>query len=936
MKMMMRDGSLELSPERPVGGGDGDDSSDSSDGGGDGGAMVPLVVSEARVTQASARSSAWGCGWRGGTTTGQGAIVVGRDVGLLVPSIKKSLTFYAALDLIKNVGVQAIIGPQTSEEAEFLAKMGSKAHVPIISFSAISSSLSPTQFPYFIRFAQNDSSQIKAIAAVLKAYEYKEVTLIHDNTHSGTAAIPYLIDGLQEIGTHVLRRIVLHHAMKGSEIEDILRELGGKSTRGVFIVHLSLSLGSQFFLHVKEMGMMKSSGFSDKWIIMSGLTDLMRYMEPSLLSSMNDVIGIKTRVPLSGPHRRFMAQWRKQFGKDHSKERLQLNVYGLWAYDATFVTAKAVNRASLCLNGKPPCSPLLSESKVSDNSSSTDLFKMSISQMGSEILKHIKTTRYANGVSGEIHLVNGELQSSSFEIVNVKEKSQNIGYWNPKDGLFWSLSSIDTVGKNFHVVQQARSVLDTTSSDNVLKIGVPIKTTFPEFINISRSSNDKKPIVTGFSYEVFENVMKSLNYTGSYEFFPYENENGDPKGDYNELIQQVYHKEYDAVIGDITILANRSKYVGLTQPYTVSGVRMVVPIKEDDDTGSLWWFMKPLTTELWLTTISIIVLKGFLVWIFEHGKNPEFQGTTSELVGKILSYSFSIYVFSNQEKLQSNYSRFIVSLWTFAVFILVSSYTANLTSILTVEKLQPTVTNLDTLYKDRKYVGYQDGSFVFDLLKSRGFEESRLRRLFTQEEYANALANGSVSAIVDEIPYINIFLSKYCRQFTIAGPTYRTGGFGFVFTKDFPMLENISNAVLNFSEGDHMNTIEKKWFGNEACAEPLASNVTSSRLHLHSFRSIYIIVGVTSILALILFFLSFVYKSIIEMRKTSGQQVLWWVNIMRCYYFHKKEPPKQSGQPTSGELEHQISEGPTSSYVIELTSNNNEGTNTDRIKWLIK
>ncbi|XP_043710275.1 glutamate receptor 2.8-like [Telopea speciosissima] len=284
--------------------------------------------------------------------------------------------------------------------------------------------------------------------------------------------------------------------------------------------------------------------------------------------------------------------------------------------------------------------------------------------------------------------------------------------------------------------------------------------------------------------------------------------------------------------------------------------------------------MKPLTTELWLTTISIIVLKGFLVWIFEHGKNPEFQGTTSELVGKILSYSFSIYVFSNQEKLQSNYSRFIVSLWTFAVFILVSSYTANLTSILTVEKLQPIVKNLDTLYRDRKYVGYQDGSFVFDLLKSRGFEESRLRRLFTLEEYAYALANGSASAIVDEIPYINIFLSKYCRQFTIAGPTYRTGGFGFVFAKDFPMLENISNAVLNFSEGDHMNKIENKWFGNEACVEPLASNVTSSRLHLHSFRSIYIIVGVTSILALTLFFFSFIYKSIIEMRKTSGQVVL--------------------------------------------------------------
>ncbi|KAJ4958482.1 hypothetical protein NE237_025593 [Protea cynaroides] len=828
----------------------------------------------------------------------------------------------AALDLIKNVGVEAIIGPQTSEETEFLAKMGSKAQVPIISFSAISSSISPNWFPYFIRFAQNDSSQVKAIAAVLKSYEYKEVSLIHDDSHSGTAAIPYIIDGLQEIGAHIHHRIVLPHAIKELAIEDILRELGHTSSR-VFIVHLSLSLGSRFFSHVKEMGMMKS-GY--KWIITSGLTDLLSYMEPSVLSSMKDVIGIKTHVPSSGPHLRFMAQWRKQFGKDHSKERMELNVYGLWAYDATFVTAKAANKASLCLNRKP-------RPPVSANS--TDFFNMSVSLMGSEVLKHIKATRYNTGVSGEIHLVNGELQSSSFEIVNVNESSHKIGYWIPMDGLFWSLSAVG-MGKNYlgtvkdlDVVQWPR-VLEAISSDKVLKIGVPVKLVFPEFINITCSSNDQKPNVTGFSYEVFEHVMKSLPFKVSYEYIAYDNEHCDPKGDYSDLLQQVYHKEFDAVIGDITILANRSQYVDFTQPYTVSGVRMIVPTVNDDDTGSLWWFMKPLTTELWLTTISLIVLKGFFVWIFEHGENPEFQGAPSEIVGKILSFSFSIYVFSNQEKLKSNYSRFIVSLWTFSVFILVSSYTANLTSMLTVEKFRPTVTDIDTLYREGKYIGYQDGSFVPDLLRNKGFDPSRLTRLYSLEEYANALANGSVSAIVDEIPYINAFVAKYCHQFTVVGPTYRTGGFGFAFAKDHPLLQNISQAVLNFSEGEKMNEIEKKWFGSGTCVEPFATNVTSSKLHLHSFRSLYTIVGVASILALVLFFSFFAYKSIIDIRETVRRRALWW-SFITSYYSHEKDPQKQTGQPKSGhEHEHQISEGPTDFYMIELSSNNDEGRHTGR------
>ncbi|XP_043692925.1 uncharacterized protein LOC122643365, partial [Telopea speciosissima] len=83
MKMTMWDGSLELSPERPVGGGDGDgdDSSDSSDGGGDGDAVAPPAASEVRVTQALACALGRGYGWRGATTTGRGAAVAGRDAG---------------------------------------------------------------------------------------------------------------------------------------------------------------------------------------------------------------------------------------------------------------------------------------------------------------------------------------------------------------------------------------------------------------------------------------------------------------------------------------------------------------------------------------------------------------------------------------------------------------------------------------------------------------------------------------------------------------------------------------------------------------------------------------------------------------------------------------------------------------------------------------
>ena len=42
-----------------------------------------------------------------------------------------------------------------------------------------------------------------------------------------------------------------------------------------------------------------------------------------------------------------------------------------------------------------------------------------------------------------------------------------------------------------------------------------------------------------------------------------------------------YAQKFDAVVGDITIVAHRSTYVDFTQPYTESGVSMIVPIKDN-------------------------------------------------------------------------------------------------------------------------------------------------------------------------------------------------------------------------------------------------------------------------------------------------------------------------------------------------------------------
>ena len=58
---------------------------------------------------------------------------------------------------------------------------------------------------------------------------------------------------------------------------------------------------------------------------------------------------------------------------------------------------------------------------------------------------------------------------------------------------------------------------------------------------------------------------------------------------------QIQQKTYDAVVGDVFILANRLQHVDFTHPYTHSGLTMIVPTKPE---GSSLMFTKPFTRDM--------------------------------------------------------------------------------------------------------------------------------------------------------------------------------------------------------------------------------------------------------------------------------------------------------------------------------------------------
>ena len=89
---------------------------------------------------------------------------------------------------------------------------------------------------------------------------------------------------------------------------------------------------------------------------------------------------------------------------------------------------------------------------------------------------------------------------------------------------------------------------------------------------------------------------------------------------YNASFTQVF----DAGVGDITIITERTKMADFTQPYVESGLVVVAPVKKLG--SSAMAFLRPFTPQMWLIAASSFLIVGAVIWCLEHKHNDDFRG----------------------------------------------------------------------------------------------------------------------------------------------------------------------------------------------------------------------------------------------------------------------------------------------------------------------
>ncbi|KAJ4841542.1 hypothetical protein Tsubulata_001750, partial [Turnera subulata] len=692
----------------------------------------------------------------------------------------------STINLIDSRKVHALLGSLTAEEAGLFSQIDKNIKdIAIISLTSPAKTppLMAQQLPYFVQMSHSIAFHMQCVASIVGHFGWRKVTAIYEHTNGfsvDSGILTLLSEKLNYMNSGIEQHLAFPPLSSLSDpemtIELELDKLRSKSNRVFVLVTSSLEFAMMLFKKAKQRKMMEK-GYV--WIITDEVASLLNSVDPSVVDNMEGVIGFRTNFERSSKSfKQFKTRFRRYYESRYPAEEEYSNpsIFALRAYDATLAIAQALERSQGNITSK-------------------------------ELAKGVLSSNF-EGLSGKVINV-------------VAESYREMALWSPKFGFFkihkkdigadvgTGNSSLQEFGPIFWPggQQSVPKGWEISYAEKYLRIGVPATGAFHQFVRVVSDQSQNETYITGFSINVFEAVVKRLPYSLPYVLVPFY-------GTYDEMVAQVYHKDLDAAVGDTEIMADRFLYAGFSQPYIDSGLVMVVTEKSEKSKST--WMLKTFTPKMWLLMATMHLFIGSVVWLIERRHNAEFEG-----IGAMLWFSVTVIFSAQREQVKSNLARLVLTPWLFVILIIVTSFTASLTSTMTLSRIQPSILDIQTLKNTNAPVGCNGNSFILRYLTNvLLFKPENIRSISSINDYPEAFESGDIKAA--------FFVEPHAK----------------VFPKDSPLLFDISEGILKLTESGELRRLEEELLSASDCSSSSDDTGTdTSSLGVEPFAGLFLLSG---------------------------------------------------------------------------------------------
>lgn len=312
-------------------------------------------------------------------------------------------------------------------------------------------------------------------------------------------------------------------------------------------------------------------------------------------------------------------------------------------------------------------------------------------------------------------------------------------------------------------------------------------------------------VYSGISILFFEKVAEDLNLV--YQYKSYNN--------LDTLLNAVTSDEIDLAVGAITITDEREARMDFTHSYFSSGMGAAMRQGRQGIFYQLmniasWDFVKAAGV-----LCFVILVFGFLLWLFERNKNKEMFGK-GRMRGIGSSFWWSAVTmttvgYGDKAPITAG-GRVIAFVWMFTAIVVTSTLTAAIASALTVNTLSQNIESIEDLANVE--VGTVKGSNSEEYLTREGI----FAALYVSTgEALQALQNENVNVVIYDKPILQYIVnhSEEYEDLEILPNRILPSNYGFAMPENSPLRNELNIVILKKLTSPEYRSIINRYLGRE-------------------------------------------------------------------------------------------------------------------------